>query len=73
VKLVHSFLTQIVYKRSSTTRYDDPFFNTRAWLELRYQVILVYGPHCMCCRRSNIEIISKIEQRCQEQLARDKA
>lgn len=37
-------------------RFGDSFYTSRAWLSLRYKVIMKYGRMCAICKAMNVEI-----------------
>lgn len=43
-------------RKTSTSKYDDPFFSKPEWLELRYRVLVKYGRRCMACGESEGEM-----------------
>lgn len=57
--LLTAFVTAVPYKRDKAAQaakkkrdtYAE-FYDSQAWLELRYQVLKKYGPTCMLCGRS---------------------
>lgn len=40
-------------KRRLKRRKSDRFYNTRAWLKLRYESLKKYGRQCMLCKATN--------------------
>ena len=57
-RLIRVLLSEIERLKSlkTTKREKHPFYDSRAWLDMRYKALKLNGRVCLACRRSNVEM-----------------